>query len=425
MTRRSIKFAALAAAGLIATACASSAGSSGAGGSSSTNGGSILVGGLLPLTGAIANYGQWWAEGAQVGVAAVNAAGGVLGKKLVLQTVDTEGDPVDAVASLKALEVRNPAFIVGPSGPDILGPVGLFDKYQLPDFFIGGVTTLDTMTYKYVFRVSTSDSVASVAMADAAIKLGCRSAAEAFTNDANSQSERTAVTTAFNKLGGTIATSVSLTVPATSYLAEIQQLFSKPVQCVFVHVNAPANATFFDDAAQLGHLNLPYIGDPTFATQEDRQAMGAGPASKYMIGTNPVSPTGSAYQAYVAEFAKQFPGKNAQDAQLSGNMYDAVVIASLAMTKAKTTDPKVWVNDVVSVASGPGTVCYTYASCLSLLNSGKSINYDGAGGDENFNKYHNVFASFNVVGFTASGGLRTVLQISSSDLENAYKQIFG
>jgi ABC-type branched-subunit amino acid transport system substrate-binding protein len=424
MTRRSIKLVGVVAAGLVVAACASS-GSANSTQGGANSGGSILVGGLLPLTGAIANYGQWWAEGAQVGVATVNAAGGVLGKKLVLQTVDTEGDPVDAVASLKSLEVHNPAFIVGPSGPDILGPVGLFDKYQVPDFFIGGVTTLDTMNYKYVYRVSTSDSVASVAMAEAAIKVGCRTAGEAFTNDANSQSERSAVTKAFTKLGGKIASSVSLTVPSTSYLAEIQKLFSKPLQCVFVHVNAPANATFFNNAGQLGHLNVPYIGDPTFATQQDRQAMGAKAASKYMIGTNPVSPTGPAYEAYAKAFTKQFPGKSAQDAQLSGNMYDAVVIASLAMTKAKSTDPKVWVNDVTAVAAGPGTTCYTYASCLSLLKSGKSINYDGAGGDENFNQHHNVFASFDVVGFTSTGALRTILQESSSQLAGVYKKIFG
>ncbi len=69
------------------------------------------------------------------------------------------------------------------------------------------------------------------------------------------------------------------------------------------------------------------------------------------------------------------------------------------MTEAKSTDPKVWVTHITDVASPPGTQCSTYSACIALLKSGKQIDYQGAGGDDNFNAHHNVFSGFSVVGF--------------------------
>ena len=63
------------------------------------------------------------------------------------------------------------------------------------------------------------------------------------------------------------------------------------------------------------------------------------------------------------------------------NEYDSIVIASLAMTMAKSTDPKVWVKDVTKVSDPPGTVCGTYTTCVALLKAHKKINYDGAAGN--------------------------------------------
>ena len=69
------------------------------------------------------------------------------------------------------------------------------------------------------------------------------------------------------------------------------------------------------------------------------------------------------------------------------------------MTLAKSTDPKVWVKDILKVSNPPGTPCGTYASCLALLKAGKKINYQGAAGNDDFNQYHNVFSGFQMVGF--------------------------
>ena len=55
-----------------------------------------------------------------------------------------------------------------------------------------------------------------------------------------------------------------------------------------------------------------------------------------------------------------------------------------------------------------------------LLKQGKKINYQGASGNENFNRYHNVFSSFEVVQFNTSGSLRTVFTEPSATLSKLY-----
>ncbi len=70
-----------------------------------------------------------------------------------------------------------------------------------------------------------------------------------------------------------------------------------------------------------------------------------------------------------------------------------------------------------------------------LLKQGKKINYQGASGNENFNRYHNVFSSFEVVQVSlpaltdgdcgrqlvqTSGSLRTVFTEPSATLSKLY-----
>jgi len=49
---------------------------------------------------------------------------------------------------------------------------------------------------------------------------------------------------------------------------------------------------------------------------------------------------------------------------------------------------------MAKVTNPPGTKCYSYASCLSLLKAHKKINYEGASGSIDYNSYHNTFGPY-------------------------------
>ena len=59
----------------------------------------IKIGVTQPLTGAFAASGNYVTEGARLAEAAINASGGVLGKKIQLVVEDNKSNPTEAVAT--------------------------------------------------------------------------------------------------------------------------------------------------------------------------------------------------------------------------------------------------------------------------------------------------------------------------------------
>ena len=94
--------------------------------------------------------------------------------------------------------------------------------------------------------------------------------------------------------------------------------------------------------------------------------------------------------------------------------YDAVISLALADDYAKTTSGATVARDMAKVTDPPGTACYTYASCLRLLKAGTKINYQGASGNLDYNKYNNTFGPYGA--FQAStAGIEQQVYVMSAD----------
>ncbi len=63
----------------------------------------IVLASLVPLTGTTAEYGQYANDGINLAIEEINAAGGVLGKKLVLKTYDDKGTAEDGAAAAEII----------------------------------------------------------------------------------------------------------------------------------------------------------------------------------------------------------------------------------------------------------------------------------------------------------------------------------
>lgn len=178
---------------------------------------------------------------------------------------------------------------------------------------------------------------------------------------------------------------------------------ARTLSASFAAFDQQTATTVFSDMRQLGDLNVPIVGEDVLGSPAYAKAMGQPQASSQLLTVSGASPGGRAYQHYLDDYQAVFHPK--QILSSSYNMYDSVIISALAMTAAHSTDPRVWVKDIARISNPPGTACYTYASCVALLKQGKKINYGGATGPEDFNKYHNTFSGFAVSGFTSSDQL--------------------
>ena len=364
-------------------------------------GSSLVVGGIFPFTGTKSLLSQWGTHGVPVGIYEVNHNGGVLGHKWKSAYVDDAADSVDALPAYRKLLLKHPTMVVGPFSPTIEAVINRFQPNNVADFMVGGLTQLDTMKYPYVFRTSSSDSNEAIAMAYYAIKHGWKTASLIFDNSANSQGFVPPLEKAFKTLGGKIDANITLTPGQSSYNAELAQAFSKSPQVIFDSMDSQSAATLFSDGQQLGYMNVPWIGDDLQSAPNGDYAKAFGKTvSTELTAALPASPSGTAFNHFLADYQQVWKTKNILPTTF--NEYDSIVIASLAMTAAKSTNPKMWVRDVVKVSDPPGVRCSTYASCVRLLKKGKDINYEGASGNDDFNKYHNVFSGFQMLGFDSN-----------------------
>lgn len=380
--------------------------------------GAISVGELLPMTGAEAFVGQWFLHGIKAGIEAVDSNGGVDGHKFSATLEDTAGDPVDAVTALQTLLTTNPVVVFGPSSLEIEGVDKSFQTDHVVDLMEGGATFLDHMRFPYVFRVFPSDSVLLTGEAYYALHTGCTRASLIYTNDANAQAEVPPLLAAFKGHGGTVLSNQAIQADQTSYLSEVQVAFQGNPQCIFFHADPQTASTLWANVKQLGHMNVRFITGDTGASIQLARAMGLSYATHYLTGMAGTVPYGAANTAFLNAYQAVWHTRSPLPA--SPAMYDAVVIAALAMTAAGTSNPVVWRSYVRKVSDPPGVACYTYPSCVKLLKAGKKINYQGASGNEDFNQYHNVFTPFNVVQFNSSGKLHTIYSVTTSELNSYY-----
>lgn len=129
--------------------------------------GEIVLGATFPLSGEFASYGQSAYYGANTRVKLINEAGGVNGKRLVLQWRDNRSDPEQAQRDIEELVDK---FKV----PAVLGPLFSDAALKVRDtaaklhvVVLSPLSTLDAMTKNnpWMFRASFTSS----AMADGLI----------------------------------------------------------------------------------------------------------------------------------------------------------------------------------------------------------------------------------------------------------------
>lgn len=398
------------------TTAASAASASSSGSTKCSNSsGSVTFGFLGAYTGNEGFLGPDMMKGVQAARAEINAAGGVLGCQLTFTTGDTANDPVDAVPAYRKMASQHVPVIIGPTSE---GESALPDmkRAQIPTFIQGGTTALDNVTGNpYFWRTTPSDSVQAAAMAAYAIQKGWTRAAVAFTNDVGSTPLIAPLLAAFKKGGGTIVANESLVPDQAGYQSSVAALAASKPQVVFLQLDPQTAGTFFNEVQSAGFdSQTNWIGTNVEATSDVFKAIGAKVATTNMYMTNGVSEGGQNGAAFNKWYKKV--NNTTTPANLSQEAYDATIIAALATDMAKKFSGADINNQIIKVANPPGTACYSYSSCLSFMNAGKKINYQGVASNDDFNQYHNVFGPFGVYQWTASGGLNSIATISAGEI---------
>jgi ABC-type branched-subunit amino acid transport system substrate-binding protein len=406
---------------------------SGAACSSSSSGAvkntTLTVAAFNPFTGPDASFGPEMMAGCLTAAAEVNAAGGVLSNKVACSSVDTRGDPADAVTAAAKMLATTPHLlgVLGPSGDEADSTAPLINAAKIPMFADTGQASFDRTTLPYFWRMTPADDVQGAAMALYAKQKGYLRGAAVFGNDIGSQGSVPTLLKAYSALGGQIVLNQKIALNQASYQPEVEQLIAAKPQVIFTEASPQANATYFEELQQLGHL-IPVIGSDATLSQTAwlsamTAAIGKPALSKYFTGATPyAAASGPAWQVYnkylLATAGVTKPASQWTDDPYSMVDYDGLMVMALAANAAKSTNPAVWNAYIpaVTTASPVAVVVHSYADGVAALKAGKKIDYVGATGIIVWNKWHNSTGEFEVQGYQPNGSTPSVGLITAADL---------
>jgi branched-chain amino acid transport system substrate-binding protein len=344
----------------------------------------------------------------------------VLGQKLQLVTGDTSCDVADGVTATNQMLTKHISGVIGPETQEINGVEPILDASHIVDEFQGGDTARDHQTDPYFFRDSPSDSQLGVAMALYAHNKGYTKAVMLFYSDPAAQTFLKPVHDTFTKLGGTILQTIIVTPDQTSYLSQVQQAIAANPQVIFTQEDPPTAAVLFREFNQLGGGSIPWVGTDVTSGSDFISAIGTSTAHAVLTSVYGTSVTGAANDAFISLFNTLYPSQKAAGPLANANYaYDSVISLALADDYAKTLDGRTVAKDMTKVTNPPGTACYTYKSCLSLINAGKKINYEGASGDLDYNSYNNTFGPYGAFQVSSSGTEQQVTVMDAKTLAAA------
>jgi branched-chain amino acid transport system substrate-binding protein len=327
LTRR--EFAAGIAAGIAAPYVVTGANAQGA---------TIKIGMCVPVTGPAAEQGLWAQNGAKLALAAVNKAGGVLGKQVELVIEDDQTTNPGIVLAFSKLAAQS----------DIVGFLGSIRSTQThamaPDtlklgkpVMIGGTDpALTHMGNPWLFRYRPNDSYSGRVIADFGVNtLGKKKWAIVHSTDAFGTAGGKALSAALEKLG--------VPVVLDQGYANQSQDFT-PVVLAVKQSGADVLGTYFTfendigifarQLKQLG-VNIPWVGSPSTVAVSSTKLAGAA-----LYGTYGVAD----YAEDSSEASKTF-GKSYRDAykfapdNQSAWTHDAITVLSAAINRAGSTDP--------------------------------------------------------------------------------------
>jgi len=376
---------------------------------------------VAPFTGVDAALGPKYETACLAATQQINSVGGVLGHQINCKTVDTRGDPADAVPAVGQMyaTTKNIAFVIGCTSDEASTVVPVFGSNKTVSFCMTGESEFDAVKFPYFFRLVPPDAADAVAMVAIAKNKGYKKLALAFGNDAGSQTFVAPAEAAIAKAGNmTIVSNQTLDINSTTFQSEAQAIVSAKPQAILMEALGAAGVALLSEVYQLnGKKMIPVIGtsamiDPTFFSGITK-AVGTATFIKNFDADNQVSTGNTPAYPLFAKLVMAQSGKvkgvgnfsTLLQANGTVHLYDAINLAALAMVMSGSTSGSVYKADILAISAGsPGaTVVSSYSAGVAALKAHKKIQYLGVGGTYHFDTFHTSFGAFEDARFTASG----------------------
>jgi neutral amino acid transport system substrate-binding protein len=383
----------------------------------------LKIGSLLSSTGDLAAITQPLPIAVKMAVDEVNACGGINGAPVTFISEDDQSDPsAGAAAMTKLAEVDKVAGVVGSFGSGIsVSAVSVAADKKVMLVSPGSTSPVFTNSAKegkyqgYWARTAPPDTYQARAMAELARKKGfTRVATIAINNDYGTGFEKEFVA-AFKKLGGTITNEAKPTrydAKGTTFDAEAKAAFEGKPQAIAALVYPDTGALILKAAYEQGlskgvTIMLP---DGAYSPQFPNQ-VGTTSDGKFIvagaIGTVP-----GAHGKALADFNKKWAVTGKPLTSYLQHSWDAAALIMLAAQSSKTNTGVGIASKIREVAGGPGEEVSDLCEAITLLKSGKKINYQGASGNVDIDAQGDVVGTYDIWQVQSDGTLKTIDKVN-------------
>ena len=227
----------------------------------------IKIANIVELSGGGASPGTYFRDGIELAVKEINAAGGILGKKIVTTTADTQTNPGIA-KGLTQKAVDDDVFaIFGPvySG-SIMVSMAESRKAEIPNWTGGEAAAITQQGNPYVFRTAFGQSFSFPKVARY-INTKAKTLAVIYQNNDFGKGGRDAI---FKNLEGTstkIVADISTDPQQVDFSAAVLKAKQSNPDALFVYVTEEESARILRELRKQG-WNKPIIGETTLTGQK-------------------------------------------------------------------------------------------------------------------------------------------------------------
>lgn len=377
---------------LLLAACASGTEGSAEGGSEGgAEGEEILVGHLTYQSGDFAAFGDQFDGAVNFSLDVINEDP-PLGRPLAVIHEDI-GTVGEAQAARKLLDTDNVDILLN-AAHSYEAYRDYMLQYQednnaplMPSVHAGAIPQeIGGDTGEPLFRGSPMDTAQGAAALISAEEAGAETVAIVASEIAGFQLQKDGAIRGAEELGLEVLDTIDLQPGQSSYRSEATRLADAGPDAIIAFLPPEDGGTFVKNTAEAG-MSTIIIGttdwqEPAFPSTATLSAL---EQHEMVLTVGYTFAENAAWEFYQpawndSEYAELSDASNSYTIQY----YDLLIVTALAIEAAGSTDSDAWAAAVPEVSEAPGTECFTYEECITLLRDGEDVDYQGITGDFNY-----------------------------------------
>jgi ABC-type branched-subunit amino acid transport system substrate-binding protein len=352
--------------------------------------GVLRIGGLLPSTGDLAFLGPPEIAGAELAIADINAAGGVLDTPAEYLPGDSgDGDPDIANPTVDGHLAAGADAILGAAASGV--SLNVIDKITdaCKIHFSPANTSPEFTEYDdgdLYFRTSPSDVLQGRVLADLILEEGHSSVALLARQDSYGEGLLQFTMEPLEEGGAEVVMDRVYDPEAQTFSAEVDEVVSADPDAL-VMIGFAESSIILNDLFEQGFTPDEkgiYLVDGNIGNALGQEFAEPG----ILVGVKGTLPTAELTEEFRGRLDGQWresTGKPLDDFSYGPETFDAVVIMALAAEIAGSDDPAQVAANINGVTR-EGTECTTFEECKQLVADGEDIDYNGPSGPQDFSQ---------------------------------------